>query len=297
MRLIGHLDTEATAKSFGDFLYVQGIDNQIEPDESRWAIWVHSDEHLAAASNLMMEFRANPGDLRYALAGKEARNRRSREEQLNEKAQKRFHDSTRIFPGVMGSSMGFLTLALIAICVVVFLLQMNGTFGPRVEEALHISKYINGQLIEIRRGEIWRLFTPILMHGGPLHLLFNMMWMKDLGSAIERRFGFWTLFWLILLSAGISNVGQYAVSGPNFLGMSGVVYGLFGYIWVRSRVDPWCGLYLDQNTVVIMLIWFGLCFTGWIGPIANTAHAGGLLTGAACGFIAGRVSRSRPGRQ
>jgi GlpG protein len=297
MRLIGHFDAEATARTFGDYLYVRGIDNQVESDEGRWAVWVHADEQLGSAGAFLQEFRANPGDLRFALATKEARDRRSKEQQTAEQAQKRYFDSTRLFPGVMGSNMGWLTLSLIAVCVVVFLLQISNSLGPKVESMLRISNYLNAKLVEVRHGQIWRLITPILMHGGPLHLLFNMMWMKDLGSAIERRFGIWTLAWIILLSAGISNVGQYAVSGPNFLGMSGVVYALFGYIWVRSRVDPWCGLYLDQNTVVIMLIWFGLCFTGWIGPIANTAHAGGLISGAAAGFIAGRYSNTRLGRR
>ena len=43
---------------------------------------------------------------------------------------------------------------------------------------------------------------------------------------------------LVLVIAALSNLGQYFVSGPNFCGISGVVYGLFGYIWMKGRFDP-----------------------------------------------------------
>ena len=50
MRLIGHLDNDKDARTFGDFLYVQGIESQAERDSNRWAIWIHSDDQVANAS-------------------------------------------------------------------------------------------------------------------------------------------------------------------------------------------------------------------------------------------------------
>jgi GlpG protein len=70
----------------------------------------------------------------------------------------------------------------------------------------------------------------MFLHFSPLHLLFNMMWLKDLGGVIEVRRGRWRYLGLVLLIAGISNLAQGIVSGPFFGGMSGVVFGLFGYI-------------------------------------------------------------------
>ena len=69
--------------------------------------------------------------------------------------------------------------------------------------------------------------------------------------------------------------------------MSGVVYGLLGYIWIRGKFDPGSGLYLHSSTVIMMLIWFFACLSGYLGQIANTAHTVGLLMGMAWGFVSG----------
>jgi GlpG protein len=144
-------------------------------------------------------------------------------------------------------------------------------------------------LPEVRRGEIWRLFTPSIIHLGFLHIIFNMLWLRDLGSMIEARQGALTLAVLVLVFAVLSNFGQYYVSGPGFGGMSGVVYGLLGYIWIRGKMDPGSGLFLHPSTVNMMLIWFVLCYTGLLGPlvggIANTTHAVGLAAGISWGYL------------
>jgi GlpG protein len=85
------------------------------------------------------------------------------------------------------------------------------------------------------------------------------------------------------LIAVTSNVAQYMTGSLRFGGMSGVVYGLFGYIWMKSRYQPGSGFYMPPNTVILMLGWFVLCTTGWIGPVANAAHGVGLVVGAIAG--------------
>ena len=65
--------------------------------------------------------------------------------------------------------------------------------------------------------------------------------------------------------------------------MSGVVYGLFAFIWIRGRLDPSFPYHMPQQLVTFMLIWLGLGFTGWVGPIANWVHSGGLIVGALWG--------------
>jgi GlpG protein len=89
--------------------------------------------------------------------------------------------------------------------------------------------------------------------------------------------------------AGLSNLGQMYMSGPGFGGMSGVVYGLLGYIWIRGKFDPASGLYLHSSTVIMMLIWFFICFAPNAIPgmprIANTAHAVGLVSGMVWGYL------------
>ena len=91
---------------------------------------------------------------------------------------------------------------------------------------------------------------------------------------------------LVLASAVASNLAQFAWSQYHhslFGGMSGVVYALLGYVWMTSRHEPTGGMYLRQNTVVIMLLWLAFCMTGMVGPVANVAHAVGLAVGVIFG--------------
>lgn len=136
---------------------------------------------------------------------------------------------------------------------------------------------------QVQGGEAWRLITPIFLHFGWLHIVFNMFWLYDLGGAIERNRGWPKFLGLVLAAAIISNIAQAWMDGPQFGGMSGVVYGLLGYVWMKGRYEPHLRLALAPNTMVYMLVWLVVCMTGVVGPIANTAHVVGLLTGIAIG--------------
>lgn len=152
---------------------------------------------------------------------------------------------------------------------------------------------------KIREGEFWRLFTPSLMHGGILHILFNMAWAWLLLKAIEGRLKRWKLALIVLIIGVVSNVAQYLMSGPLFLGFSGVVVGLVGFIWMRQRVAPWEGYPLHRSTIVFVLIFVlgmlvidliafavvGFGLTENTIQIANTGHIVGGLTGILLGRI------------
>jgi GlpG protein len=69
-----------------------------------------------------------------------------------------------------------------------------------------------------------------------------------------------------------------------FGGMSGVNYGLLGYVWMKSRFEPASGIVVHPNTVAFLLAWFFVAMTGLVGPIANVAHAAGLLVGLSIGY-------------
>ena len=130
----------------------------------------------------------------------------------------------------------------------------------------------------------------MFLHFGFLHIFFNMLWLRDLGSMIEARKSTWMLLLLVLVIAGTSNLAQYLVSGPTFGGMSGVVYGLLGYIWMQGKFDPASKLSLEPQTVLFMIAWFFLCLFDLVGNVANTVHAVGLGVGIAWGFLAARLS-------
>jgi GlpG protein len=68
--------------------------------------------------------------------------------------------------------------------------------------------------------------------------------------------------------------------------MSGVVYGLAGYVWMRGKYDLTSGVYLDRASIQWLLVWLVVCFTGAVGPIANVAHLAGLIIGVIWGRVA-----------
>jgi GlpG protein len=283
MRLIGHLGTDKEARTFGDFLYVKGIETEFERDESRWAVWVRSDDQVAEAAQLLAEFRANPNDARFQ-AGSPAEKMREQEKAQDDAYRKRVVEGKQLFPGLAGYGFGFVTYALIIVCVIVFFISHMGEDRARIA-SLFISE-TRQNLPEVRGGEVWRLVTPIFIHFGIVHILFNMMWLRDLGSMFEAKLGSWYFLLFIVLTGVISNYAQWAYThSPRFGGMSGVNYALVGYVWIRGRFDPAAGLHLDRQSLMFALIWFAVCFTGWVGPIANAAHAGGLLFGMAWAFL------------
>jgi GlpG protein len=102
---------------------------------------------------------------------------------------------------------------------------------------------------------------------------------------IEGRQSWRMLAVLVLVIAVGSNLAQFFYAGPVFGGMSGVVYGLLGYIWMRGKFDPGSGLYLHPTTVTMMIIWFLACFTPFIPHVANGTHAAGLVIGLAWGYL------------
>lgn len=151
-------------------------------------------------------------------------------------------------------------------------------------------------------GQYWRLITPIFLHFGIFHVAFNGVWMWELGRRIEPLSGSVHMLVIALLMAISSNIGQYLWSGPSlFGGMSGVVYGLLGYVWIRNKVAPRPILALPRGLLGFMLAWLLAGMSGLIdllmsGSIANAAHAVGLLCGMLLGGWAG-ITESRDARQ
>jgi GlpG protein len=295
MRKIAHLPNAAQARIFGDFLFIQKIQNTVESeDDGTWAVWVHDDDQLTEAGSWLTEFLQDPENPRFRGAPMQAKFQKakarrdeifSRNKQIDMRTQ--WH--------LNRASWGRLTLFLIIVSVGVALVSRLGS-DTSLLQPLFISKYQlagpyvqwRGDLPEVMSGQVWRLITPIFIHFGFIHLLFNMMWLKDLGTMIEQRQSTLVLGALVLVTAMISNLAQYFFSGPMFGGMSGVVYGLLGYIWIRGKFDPASGLYLHRTIVVWMIIWFVVCLTGVIGNVANAAHGAGLLVGMAWGFLSSR---------
>ena len=198
---------------------------------------------------------------------------------------------------------GWLTLALIVGSLAVTLLTNFGT-DRMMTDVFSITRYrhVDGihwgwhtGLPEICQGEIWRLFTPMFIHFSFLHFLYNAIWIVIFGTLIEKRQGIWVLALLVLVTASLSGLAQYAVRGPAFGGISGVVCGLLGYIWTRDMLDPGARLHLERDVLVV-----GLCSCLWgsigiAGHLAQIIHAAGFAIGLVIGIASGLLpKRSLP---
>src|SRR5262249_27422424 len=157
--------------------------------------------------------------------------------------------------------------------------------GIAVTRLLYFSEYMGRSFPEISDGQVWRLVTPIFLHGGWLHLLFNMLWLFELGGMIEILEGPRKLATLMLVLAVLATTAQYMLSGPSFLGMSGVVYGLLGYVWMMSRHHAGTRYVMPTQTVYFMLVWLVVCLVGIIPNVANAEHVVGFVVGTAWGFL------------
>jgi GlpG protein len=136
--------------------------------------------------------------------------------------------------------------------------------------------------------QVWRWFLPVFIHFSVLHLVFNCAIVIELGRRFESEFGGWRL-WLVVLALGVvSNLGQYAMNPgqPTFGGLSGVAYGLLGFVLVMDRLvaerPVWHlppGL---SGSLLFFLVLFSTGITEGFGLfVANSAHWFGLLAGAA----------------
>jgi GlpG protein len=306
MRHIGSLRDQAQARLFGEFLVGRHIRNEVEAEaDGEWSVWIRDEDQVAAAQELLARFQADPGAPEFQRAPDEAARVRQAEAEDLQKFRQRIRTRRSIFPKIGNYGVGVLTYVLIIACVVVTLFcRTLLPDQPRNTELMGQLFISNPEtpshefLPEVRNGEVWRLVTPIFVHLNAFHILFNMMALYHLGCMIEARRGTGLLAALVVVSAVLSNVAQYYMQQRNhfvgFGGISGVVYALAGYAWICGRYYRASSIALDPRTVTSLLVWLVVCYTGIIGPVANTAHVVGLIVGMTWGRIAAYRALRKP---
>lgn len=299
MRAIGQLPSEQQARVFGDHLVANQIRNEVEEDGGVWVVWIKDEEQVADARARLERFLADPGAAEFQAAHSEATRIKAAEAEDLANYRQRVRNRRSVFPKFGGYGVGVLTYGLMVGCVSVAVASELGNNLDWVRKlVLADPERADGTFLpEVRAGEYWRLLSPIFLHFGPVHLLFNLMWLFQLGCMIEARRGVGTLAALVVVTGTVPLLAQYVVNlltGPGYVGgMSGVIYGLAGFAWMRGRKDRTSGVHLEHTSWVILLIWLGLCFTGWLGRIANTAHFAGLVVGLVWGWVSANHARRR----
>jgi membrane associated rhomboid family serine protease len=170
----------------------------------------------------------------------------------------------------------------VIVTAIVSLSTLYSFEGVGLQQALWLDKFA------VADGEYWRLWTVTLLHGGLLHLAFNMYALWIVGPLVERWYGGPRFLLFYLACAATGSVGSFAFGGdiPS-VGASGAVFGLFGILVAAGRIhQP-----VDRQARAIsgqigMIIVFNLIF-GFAsgGQIDNAAHIGGLLGGLWIGAV------------
>lgn len=137
----------------------------------------------------------------------------------------------------------------------------------------------------------WQLWTPTFVHYTALHLVTNLLCWGYLAAQIERHSRA-LLLTLLLLAGGIANLCQWLISGPDFGGLSAVVYAALGYLWLTLRLAPTAPYRLDRILALALLVLIPVTATGAFGKYAIIAHVTGLVCGAAIAFVHQRLLSS-----
>ncbi|WP_371374653.1 rhomboid family intramembrane serine protease GlpG [Thalassotalea aquiviva] len=273
-----HIPKRNVAVLFSDYLNSIGIKSTVQPyrydDESGsdegWSI-LCEQEQVDTATSEFEHFIRQPNHPKYQQSAWHS----SQPVELGNKG----HTRQSIANSFVAQA-GVFTISIFALCWVVF--AVTWLYNPNLSFALLM--FNQGDIAQTF-SQPWRFFTPALFHFSLLHIAFNTMWWWQLGGMIEKQLSMSTIVWLFVLSALLSNSAQFVISGPNFGGLSGVVYAVLGFVWWYGYLRPSSGIELSKSIIGFMLFWLLLGFTDFMPiNVANTAHLVGLLTGIGYAF-------------
>jgi GlpG protein len=276
MIMITSFANPRVAQAFVDYMATQGVVLTLQQHQQQSDVWLADDAQEARVRSELEQFLANPGDARYLAASWSAGDTASG-----------LRYQRYPFFATIKQKAGPFTLAMIAACVQVYLAMQ--VMGDRTVMALLAWPYADSL-----KYEFWRYFSHALLHFSILHITFNLLWWWYLGGPLEKRLGSGKLIVLTLISALLSGYVQAKFSGPLFGGLSGTVYALMGYVWLRGERDPESGIFMQRGLMAFAVLWIVLGYFDILGmSIANAAHVTGLLVGLAMAMVDTLHARKR----
>ena len=274
------LDLALNLSQFSQRLTANGIVHRVVEESGRQTIWVYSERDVQAVKQQLAhglksalrhtEVSASPADvLAASAAGPDPLRRISR----------LIYFAFRRCP---------LTWVLMTACIGVALLSGMGSNTGNVRYLFYpllSSVSLFGLLAEIDNLSLaLRTLTPTLLHFGELHLVFNLLWLWYFGRQLENMISWWEFAVLVTVTAFVGNTAQYWQLGyNNFGGMSGVIYGLVGFVWVLSKGLPNSGLLISNKMFIAFVVGLVLMEIFASSSIATAAHVGGLVSGLILG--------------
>ena len=265
------------------YLGQHGVANRVTRERHSWVLWVMDEEAVKPVQKLFLAVQKKQIDLgQYAS-------------QMTAEAMGHHGALFHRIEGVIKQLFGCpLTWFFILICVSVFFYTNGGL--RYVEGFLFSSKtgsYIDqfGLVKGLPLQEFWRFVTPVFLHFGWSHFIFNVCLFFIFSYRLERAIGLKQFLILVLALSVMTNLSQYLAAGPDFGGLSGIIYGLSGLCWMldwRFQSD----YFPIQNKLFwVMLLWLVVgifqlpMLLGLFGDMANTSHLIGLMIGLTAAFL------------
>lgn len=196
--------------------------------------------------------------------------------------------ATRTTTGLGARRVNAVTMALIAINVLVYLVELGaGGSVNGLDNTIYEHGALYGPLVA--DGDWWRLITSAFLHYGPFHLAINMYSLYFAGSILEQVIGRWR-FALLYLASGLAGAAGALVWSPNVptVGASGAIFGVLGALFVLERRGN-----IATGGQVAGLIVLNLIFTFVLSSVISVGgHVGGLIGGFLLMLAFVRVRRS-----
>ena len=261
---------------YSQFLHSKGVNHRIIEESGQQVIWVNSDVEVQLVNGSLPMYleQIASGTLKQAAPGQHSGN-----------------NSGKNFLNAMLRAFvaSPVTLLLVLVCLLVAAMSLLGSEPGRVSFLFYPLVASDGLLALASDLDsptvLLRTLTPMFLHFGELHLVFNMLWLWYFGKQLEAIQPTWVFLSLVILTSFVSNTTQYlAIDYNNFGGMSGVVYGLVGYTWVIHTFMPRSYLLLNNTMFaffIVALVLMEIIASSWI---ATAAHMGGLLSGLLVGM-------------
>lgn len=183
------------------------------------------------------------------------------------------------------------TYFIVGLTVAIFILQMLSKLIYGIDIPAIIGAKSNQNILA---GEVWRLVTPMLLHGNITHIFFNMYALISLGRNLEMYYGHFRFTLLYLVGGFAGNVFSFLNTSANSYGASTAVFGLIAaqavFIYQNRRYfkNP-------RNMLLNIMMIIGInLFIGQVIPMIDQyGHLGGLLGGLAYAWLAGPIWQAK----
>lgn len=287
------IPSDINLAAFSQFLSRGGLKHRITEEGLNQVVWVATDMEASFVQSAFAQVQSGELTLGSVDSAVDSTG-------MQLQLASRFLSALRRYPA---------TLALILISLVFFPVGMgvdNDTFSFLFRQMMFLATekiagqyYFASLAYTFESGQWWRLLTPMFVHFSVLHLVFNSLWVWEIGRRIEFENGAASLMIVAMVTSLASNLTQFFMAGPGlFGGLSGVVFGFLGYSLIWSRLVPARSLRVPPGIYIFMLVYLAIGFTGAIdllgmGSLANGAHLGGLIGGLVTGVVAGLLARAQ----